>query len=383
MAAVSARVALNAQLLFGGASYRSAGIHHYIDSLLRHLPEAGPDFRYTVFVGSGQPQMPDARLWRTALPTRKPWVRIFWEQIAQPAALLRLAPHLLHSLAFVSPLLLPCPSVVTVYDLSFRLAPDRFPAAQRLYLSAFTAHSCRRARRIIAISQSTRSDLARVFGLPPQKIDVAYPGVDPVFRPWPRAQVEAFRAQKGLPDGFILFVGTLEPRKNIDVLLRAFAALRSRRPDLRLVIAGARGWLYQGLFRLVEELGLSEAVTFPGFVPAEDLPGWYNASQVFAYPSSLEGFGMPVVEALACGRPVVTSNVSSLPEAAGEAALLAPVGDAPALAGALERALDQGPEALGLGPAQAARFTWRTCAEATVASYRLALSAPAGQGSQR
>ena len=121
-------------------------------------------------------------------------------------------------------------------------------------------------------------------------------------------------------------------------------------------------------------------VTFPGFVPADELPGWYNACQVFAYPSSLEGFGMPVVEALACGRPVVTSSVSSLPEAAGEAGLLTPPGDSLALAEALERGLQSGAEALALGPAHAARFTWRACAERTAGSYRLALGGAAGGG---
>ena len=172
-----AHVALNAQLLFGPASYRSAGIHHYIDCVLRGLPEAGPDLRFTVFVGAGQPQMPGATIRRTALPTARPWARIFWEQCLLPLELMRLRPDLLHSLAFVSPLRPPCPTVVTVYDLSFKLTPDRFPPAQRLYLSAFTARSCHRARRVIAISESTRSDLVRLFGVPRSKIDVAYPGV--------------------------------------------------------------------------------------------------------------------------------------------------------------------------------------------------------------
>src|SRR5690606_33852721 len=149
------RVALNAHLLSGRASYRSAGIHHYIDRLLRHLPAADPAFEYTVFTGEGEPHMPGAVVRRSALPTGRTWVRILWEQLAQPLAVARLRPALLHSLAFVSPLAAPCPTVVTVYDLSFRLTPDKFRPAQRLYLSAFTAHACRRARRVLAISEST------------------------------------------------------------------------------------------------------------------------------------------------------------------------------------------------------------------------------------
>jgi glycosyltransferase involved in cell wall biosynthesis len=267
---------------------------------------------------------------------------------------------------------------VTVYDLSFKLMPERFRPAQRLYLNALTAYSCRRARRVIAISESTRADLQRYFGLARERIDVAYPGIEPVFRPLPAAMVEGFRARQGLPARFILYLGTLEPRKNLASLVQAFATLHTAQPDLFLLLAGARGWWYQDLLRQVERLGLAEAVLFPGYVPEEELPLWYNAAAAFAYPSSYEGFGLPVAEALACGRPVVTSTAGSLPEAAGEVALLAPPGDAEALAAALERALHLTPDELARGPGHAARFTWPATAAQTVASYRRALDlAPA------
>jgi glycosyltransferase involved in cell wall biosynthesis len=373
-------VALNAHLLAGRASYRSAGIHQYIAGLLRHLPAADPDFRYTVFVGAGEPDMPGAHIRRSALPTHNRLARIFWEQCIQPLALLGPRPDLLHSLAFVSPLVNPAPAVVTVYDLSFRLTPDRFPAAQRLYLSAFTAHSCRRARRVIAISESTRADVVRLFGIARAKVDVAPPGLDPAFRPLPPSDVAAFRARAGLPEAFILYLGTLEPRKNLGALIRAFAALHARRPELHLVLAGAKGWMYASLFKLVEELNLAAVVHFPGFIPAAELVLWYNAAAVFAYPSSYEGFGMPVLEALACARPVVTSNVSALPEAGGAAALLVPPDDVPALAAALEQALGFDSERRARGPAHAARFTWPAAAAGTVASYRRALDLPSGRG---
>ena len=286
------------------------------------------------------------------------------------------------SLAFVSPLANPVPAVVTVYDLSFRLTPERFPAAQRLYLSAFTAHSCRRARRVIAISESTRQDVVRLLGIDRGKVDVAAPGVAPEFRPLPRADVAAFRVRAGLPEQFILYLGTLEPRKNLAALIRAFAALRAQHPALHLILAGAQGWMYQDLFRLVTEINLTGVVHFPGFVPAAELVLWYNAAAVFAYPSSYEGFGMPVLEALACARPVVTSNVSSLPEAGGAAALLAPPEDVTALTAALERALYMEPEQVRRGPEQAARFTWLATAAHTVAAYRRALNLTAGPPAQ-
>jgi len=372
----AALVALNAHLLAGAASYRSAGIHQYIANLVRQLPEVASDWHYTVFVGTEQPlpTAPRLQFQRSAWPTQHPLARILWEQCAQPWALWRARPALLHSLAFVSPLLNPFPSVVTVYDLSFTLPASHFAQrpAQRLYLTALTAHSCRRARRVIAISASTRHDLVTRFGLAPEKIDLAYPGLDAAFRPLPTAEVEAFRQRKGLPEKFILHVGTLEPRKNLANLIRAFAGLP---PSLSLVLAGGRGWLYHELYALAQNLQLTERIRFPGFIPADELVYWYNAAAVFAYPSVYEGFGMPVIEALACGRPVVTSNVSSLPEAGGEAALLVTPDDVPELATALRRALQLSPAELARGPAHAARFTWRATAEQTVACYQQALSA--------
>ncbi len=384
----TAHVALNAHLLSGRASYRSTGIHQYIDNLLRCLPAADPDFRYTVFVGEGRPEMPGAIVRRTALPTRHPILRILWEQLWQPFALQRVRPDLLHSLAFVSPVMASCPSVVTVYDLSFKLSPPtgKFQqrAAQRLYLSIFTAHACRRAHRVIAISASTRSDVIRFFGIDRDRVDVAYPGLHPTFRPRARPEVEAFRARRGLPDRFILYLGTLEPRKNLSTLIRAFSTLRGQphTSNLHLILAGSKGWLYRDLFALVQELDLTDRVIFPGYVPADELVLWYNAAAVFAYPSAYEGFGLPVAEALACGRPVVTSNVSSLPEAGGDAAFFVPLDDPAALGEALARALTLEPEALARGPAHAARFTWAATAAQTALSYRRALDSDPRQRTQ-
>jgi glycosyltransferase involved in cell wall biosynthesis len=251
--------------------------------------------------------------------------------------------------------------------------PEKFPPAQRLYLNSFTAHSARRARRVIAISESTRADVVRLLGVPADRVDVAYPGLGPEFRPLPPTEVDSFRQRRGLPARFVLYLGTLEPRKGLATLIRAFALLRAAQPDLHLVLAGGQGWGYEELFALVQTLKLEGAVHWPGYVPAGELPWWYNAAAAFAYPSSYEGFGIPVTEALACGRPVVTTSVSSLPEAAGDAALLAPPGEAPALAEALTRALDLRPSELARGPAHAARFTWEATAAQTVDSYRRAL----------
>lgn len=375
-------VALNAHLLFGRASYRSAGIHQYIDQLLRHLPAAAPHWQFTVMVGAGEPEMPGATLVRSRWPTTRPWVRILWEQLVQPLELWRRRPQLLHALAFVTPVFNPTPAVVTVYDLSFYLTPDQFAQrrAQRLYLAAFTAHACRHARQVLTISRSTQRELTQRLGIDPARITVAYPGLQPRFQPWSPAAVAAFRARLSLPEHFLLFLGTLEPRKNLGNLIRAFAALRAQHPQLHLIIAGAKGWMYADLFKQVEALGLTAWVHFPGFVASEDLPGWYNACAAFVYPSVYEGFGMPVAEALACGRPVVTTNSSSLPEAGGSAAWQVTPTDVEALAFALTEALaaalTSDPARRAQGLAHAAQFTWQATATATVSAYERALAVP-------
>lgn len=369
-------VALNALLLDGRATYRSAGIHQYISNTLTALAAQPEEFSFTAYARPGALDLPNVRVEPVAAEGRLS--RILWEQLAQTRAWRRLdhPVDLTHGLAFSLPLLSRVPGVVTMYDLSFRRLPDRFPAAQRLYLSTITRLSCGRARRVVAISEATRRDVAELLGVPRERIDLAYPGVDSRFRPLPVEEVRAFRERLGLPERFILYLGTLEPRKNLPALVQAFALLRRDQPDLHLVLAGARGWWYHSLLRMISDSNLGDRVHLPGFVPAEDLPSWYNAAAAFAYPSSFEGFGLPVAEALACGRPTVTSDVSSLPEAGGDVALRIPPGDPIALADALAHALTpaEAERARIAGPAHAQTFTWEAAAASLCATYRRALT---------
>ncbi|MBN2303912.1 MAG: glycosyltransferase family 4 protein [Anaerolineae bacterium] len=377
-------IGLNAHLLTAQAGYRSAGINGYIYNLIQALPDVDPSFSYTVFTGSqGQPPA-HSRLMprRTRWSTQSPACRILWEQVVQPVALVRARPNLLHALAFVGPVLSRVPLVVTVYDLSFVHYPDRLPAARRLYLRFLTRQTCQRARRVIAISHSTARDLAATFGIPPGKIDVAAPGVGADFHPLPPAEVDAFRQREGLPDRFLLFVGTLEPRKNLPVLLRAYAQLpASDRAAVHLILGGGKGWMYENVFRTIEALDLGDRVHVPGYLSAEDLPLWYNAADALVYPSVFEGFGLPVVESLACGIPALVSDVSSLPEAVGDTGCRSgcclPPDDVDAWTGALARAIHDESwrdETGEQGRAHAARFTWSQTAAQTVASYRRALN---------
>jgi len=304
-----------------------------------------------------------------------------WEQLAQPWTLKQIGADLVHGPVFIGPLLTPCPVIVTIHDLSFIRFPTLFRPANRLYLKVLTQLSARRARRLIAVSAHTATEITRLLGIPPERIDIIYHGVEPAFRPLPTAAVETFRQHQGLPERFVLFVGTLEPRKNLVRLVEAFAQFRRQeaasRGPVKLVLAGGRGWLYDRLFARVEALALDQDVLFPGYVPNDELPLWYNAALALVYPSLYEGFGLPVLEALACGTPVLTSNVSSLPEAAGDAALTVDPHDVEALAEGLNRLLTDEPLRDRLrtrGLAHARRFTWPHTARETVRTYWRALA---------
>ncbi len=367
------QIGLNAQLLSGQKSYRAAGIHRYILGLIAHLPAADPRFKYTVFTGETAP-LPerDWQVKRTILSTERPATRIFWEQCIQPFSLGGC--DLLHSQAFVAPVLSNKPSVVTIYDLSFLRSPERFKWANRTYLRWFTGMSVKRASRVIAISHYTKKDIVRVYGISPDKIDVVYSGLDPQFARPTKQAIEEFREARGLPEKFILYLGTIEPRKNLSTLIRAYAKVRPA--GVKLVCAGGRGWMYEDVFQTVEELRLSRDVIFPGFLPEDELPLWYSAADIFVYPSAYEGFGLPVIEALACGVPTITTNATSLPEAAGQAALLVPPDDTTALAEALDGLINNPSQQADLaagGPQQAMRFTWPEAARRTACVYAKAL----------
>lgn len=370
-------IGINAHLLSGRDGYRRAGIHHYISQILNHLPLGG-DLAYTVFT---QPQSgwhrPGLAQRLSKWPTEKRWLRILWEQAAWPLAAFRERLDLLHSLAFVSPALSPCPTMVTVYDLSFVTFPDRFPRLQRLYLASQTRRSCRQARRVTTISDSGRDDLHRLFAIPLEKIEVIRPGVDPLFCPQPEAIIQAFRQKQGLPDQFILHVGTLQPRKNIPTLLKALAALH--RPDIPLVLVGGRGWLYEEIDATIEQLNLQRQIIFAGYVPDEELLLWYNAASLLVFPSVYEGFGMPIIQAMACGTPVIAANNSAIPEATGTAALLFEPYQVNQLADHLQTVLHNPDLSLSLrqqGFQQAGQFSWERSGRDMAESYHRALTNP-------
>ncbi len=365
-------IGLNAHLLSGRPGFRSAGIHSYIHHLLAELPAAVPaNWQLTAMVGAqSTARYDDLDVRRSRLDTESPLRRIIWEQLAQPWMLSRF--DLVHALAFVAPVLMTKPSVVTIYDLSFVHYPQRLSATRRLYLSLLTPLSCRRARRVIAISHSTARDLSATFGIPASKIDVAAAGYDAtVYHPLPEADIRAFRAARGLPERFWLFVGTLEPRKNLTTLIEAYARLAPS-ARLPLVIAGGKGWDYEDIFAAVERHQLNGSIQFPGYLAFEEMALWYNSAEVFLYPSVFEGFGLPVLEAMACGTPVIVSDATSLPEVVGDAGMTLPAHNIEAWQAALRRAAGDSEwhiNARDRGLTQAMRFSWKETAARTVESY--------------
>ncbi|HEV7215669.1 MAG TPA: glycosyltransferase family 1 protein [Chloroflexota bacterium] len=371
-------VGINAQLISLAGSYRNAGVSQYIYQVLTHLCPTPPVERVTAFVGPAArpatlPVHGGVALHPSGLPTERPAVRIIWEQVLQPPLLAAKGIDLLHSPVNVLPLLLPTPAVLTIHDLSFLRFPATFSPAKRRYQAAMTSFSARRARLVLTDSEHTRRDVVRLLGVPPGRVRTVYPGVTERYRPAAPEAVESFRRRHGLPERYFVHVGTLQPRKNLERLISAFARFkRASGLPHALLLVGGKGWLYEGLVQRARREAVEGSVHFVGFAAPEDVPLWYAAAEAMVFPSLYEGFGFPIVEAMACGTPVLSSTASCLPEAAGQAAELFDPFDGEALAQAMLRiAADPArrQELRLLGFAQAAQFTWERTAQAVLSAY--------------
>ncbi len=297
-----------------------------------------------------------------------------YEQIALPLELLRHPIDLLHSPDFIPPYRRRCRSVITIHDLAFLRFPHLLTQESARYYGQ-VARAVESADQIIAVSQATRQDLLELLGADPGKITVVPSGVAPECRPLDPAEVEHHRSRLALPERFILFVGTLEPRKNLPTLLKAFSRLWKAQ-KVPLVIVGGKGWLYEELFQVRDALGLGEEVRFVGPVPSQQLVYYYGCATCLVLPSLYEGFGLPALEAMACGTPVVVSNVSSLPEVVGDAGLLVDPEDVEGLAATLGRLLADGnlrQRLISLGLQRAKSFSWERTARETMAVYHKAV----------
>jgi glycosyltransferase involved in cell wall biosynthesis len=363
------------------AHYTSGGTAVYTRRLveaLLHLPEAGGESWLLLEAAAASKPVLESlpgnarrRLLRTPSHYR-------WEQVSLPLELALAHLHVLHSPDYIPPLVRRCRSVITVHDLAFLRWPELLTSDSRRYFNGHIRRAVRSADRIIAVSRATKHDLMELLGVSPDRIDVVYeapafelPGANRGPRP-SGVSSQAPRPNSALPEDYILFIGMLEPRKNLVRLIEAFANVKRRGYPGVLLLAGSPGWLAEPILEAVRQ---HSAYVFIQPVDLRGLPELYRRARLLAFPSLYEGFGLPLLEAMACGTPVLTSNVSSLPEIAGDAALLVDPNDAGAIAAGIwqllkDEALREVLRAKGL--ARAKEFSWQRAARETLEVYHRA-----------
>lgn len=299
--------------------------------------------------------------------------RFLWEQFSLPGYLKKNRIDILHSPGFVTPLMSKAKNIVSIADMTFINYPEVHTLFKRAYFRLFMPRSIRNADKILAISESTKKDILKLVKVDPEKIKVTHLAHGREFSVKDKKKARAFaKTRYGINPPFILFVGMIEPRKNLERLFRAFLELKKEGIPHELVIVGKKGWKYKGIFKTVKELMLEDDIIFTGYVPDNDLAILYNASEMLAYPCLYEGFGIPILEAMACGCPVITSNVSSMPEVAGDAALLVNPEKTGEIASAMRKVIyDERlqKELKRKGKLQSSRFSWENTARQTLTAY--------------
>lgn len=362
-------IAIDARLVY----YTRAGIGEYTLRLTQALAQRYPSDRLTLVQDFRQAQplveAANVDIFRSFVPSHH---RL--EQLLLPWAIRNIRPDVFHSPDFIPPLRAKGPKVITIHDLGFLIYPHFLTREAACYYGQID-RAIRCADHIIAVSESTKRDLIKMLGAPENKITVIYEAAAPIFQPLERAVAyQHVQALFDLPEEYILFVSTIEPRKNVNGLLRAYRRLRDDyKLTPMLVLAGAPGWLYDDVHQLVKSLALEPHCRFLGRVDSHDLLHLYCAARCLVHPAFYEGFGLTPLEAMACGTPVIVSNVSSLPEVVGDAALLVNPQQDEEITIALWRLLsDPGlrAELREKGLRRAAAFSWQRAAEQTMAVYR-------------
>jgi glycosyltransferase involved in cell wall biosynthesis len=365
------------RIAFDGTTLRPrrTGVGYYTEHLLHHLAQEAPDDEITVI--SNRPIDTTRALPSRVRVSRSDWFtpRLLWMQMLAPRALGDMRADVAHFTNGLMPIGTRTPTVVTIHDMSLTLFPQYHPARRVLLSRPLAAMAARRADAVVTVSESARRDMLRLYQLPPERVHVIHEAAAPSFRPIrDRRELERVRREYGLGDRIILYVGTIEPRKNLPALISAFAA-RRKTGDLshQLVCVGPYGWLSRGVGQLVERLDVGAAIRFTGYVPFGDLPALYSLAEMFVFPSVYEGFGLPVVEAMACGAPVVTGRTAALTEVGGEAVAQVPGLDAESIGHALvalARDRERRHHLATLGEQRARLFSWNRAARETLAIYR-------------
>src|SRR5262245_21101961 len=373
------------RIAFDGTTLRPArtGVGYYTEHLLHHLVKAGADDEIIVVsnrpVDTTSPLPPSVRV--VASPSRVP--RLVWMQLIAPRLLRRLRVDVAHFTNGMVPLAISVPTVVTIHDMSLTMFPKYHPPRRVLLNRPLVDMAARRADAIITVSESAKRDIVRLYGSQAERIHVVHEAAAPSFRRVHDASLlNRVRQRYELADRFILYVGTIEPRKNLPKLIEGFARKR-KNGELphQLVCAGPYGWLSRDIEDLIDRLDIEDAVRFTGYVPFDDLAALYTLAEMFVFPSLYEGFGLPVIEAMACGTPVVTGHVAALAEVGGGAVEQVARLDAESLGQAMLRLADD-PErrdrlaTLGLQRAQ--MFSWERAARETLKVYRETVTGEVG-----
>lgn len=355
------------------------GIGRYMKCLVESIAAQAPEHEYLLILPPDSEHLVDAPNAQKLCTGLKYYS--FQEQFVLPRILSRHKVDLLHGTHFLLPLVRPCPAVATIHDVIYIACPEDLPSLPgRLYYRAMMKACSRMATRIITDSEHSKDEITRHLHADPAKIEVVYPAVDPFFQSLADSeQIDSVRSRFGIDPDYILCVGIYKLRKNHARLLQAFQLLRERGVQSQLVIAGPMGEGKPVLQRLAAELGIAEHVIFTGFVNDADLRALYSAARVYVCPSLYEGFGFTVLEAMACGAPVVCSSTTSLPEVAGKAALYFDPYNPEEMATQLRCAFSDDAVRASLiadGRKNLLRFSWEETARQTLAVYQQALQLP-------
>jgi glycosyltransferase involved in cell wall biosynthesis len=355
------------------------GNETYATNLIEALAEIDQTNRYTLYVTKKRAVDRFANRWPNfqvglTLP-HTPLVRI---PLTLTRELRRRPVDVLH-VQYTAPLFSPCPVVVTIHDLSFEHIPETFNRRSWMQLRVTVRRTARQAAQIITLSEYSRDDIVRTYGIPRERITVTSPAAAAVFHQVRNgSELQQTRSKYGIERDYILALGSIQPRKNLVRLIEAYSCLRRMRSEVKLpqlVLAGKRGWLDSETFNAVEQNAVGTDIHFTGYVDEEDLPALYSGATCFVYPSYFEGFGLPILEAMQSGVPVIAGNRTSIPQVVGEAGLLFDPFDTNALVEALRRMLDDANyrEALrSRGLQRASEFSWRKTAQLTLKAYEQA-----------
>ena len=364
---------------YTSAITQGAGIGRYTRCLVDELLKLDGGHDYCLLSAHGTPEGGVDEIAHRArvvtLPFSERWTSVLWHRLRLPlwADLWSGTFDLFHSPDFLLPPLRTGRTIVTVHDLSFIRVPECAYPALRRYLQTTVPRSLRRADLVLADSHSTKSDLIELLGSPERQVRVVHLGVEPRFRPLECGELDQARALLDLPEHFVLAVGTLQPRKNYVRLITAFSQLRKAAAcPHRLVIVGGEGWLYEDIYRRAEEDDIKGLVVFPGHISDDLLPALYNLADLFVFPSLYEGFGLPPLESMACGTPVVASSISSIPEVVGQAAILVDPRDTEGMTEAMRKGLFDRPicdKIVQAGFKRVREFTWTRAAQSVLDIY--------------